>query len=111
MAAAAALTASWLAARWGLDPIAIEAGRRAGELYAVRADGDWFYPAWQFDESGAVRPEVARVLSAARQAGLRPEEVTAVLGRRSGLAGGRTMLDSLREGDPTPALAAIAQRR
>lgn len=105
-----ALTASWLAARWGLDPVAIEVRRRAGELYAVRADGDWVYPAWQLDESGAVRPEVARVLAAAREAGLRPGDLTAVLSRRSGLAGGRTLLDSLREGDAAPVLAAVARR-
>jgi len=105
----AALTASWLAARWGLDPVAIEVRRRGGELYATLTAGDdeWRYPAWQLDEDGNVRPEVARVLAAAREAGILPLRLEGLLRRRSGLAGGRTLLDSLREGDPAPVLAAI----
>ena len=52
--------------------------RRAGELVAVRPAGsqEWLFPAWQFGPDGQVRPEVARVLEAARKHGLRPERLT-----------------------------------
>lgn len=105
----AALTASWLAARWGLDPVAIEVDRRAGQLFATRREGEdqWRYPAWQFDDEGAVKPEVAQVLTAAREARVPPARLDGIFQRRSGLAGGRTLLDSLRAGDPAPVLAAI----
>src|SRR6266480_2790557 len=104
-----ALTGSWLAARWGTDPVAIEARRRGGELFARRDPGsdEWRYPAWQFDEEGRVRPEVERVLTAAREAGFRPGQLGEILDRRVGLARGRTMVDSLRGGDPAPVLAVI----
>ena len=40
------LTGSWLAERLAIDPLKIEAMRRAGELIAVRepGSGDWHYP-------------------------------------------------------------------
>jgi len=108
----AALTSSWFAARWGIEPVALEVRRRAGELFATRDPGsdEWRYPSWQFDEEGHVRPEVARVLAAARAAGLRPEQLEELFNRRVGLAGGRTMLDSLLEGEDGPLLDAIRVR-
>ncbi|MBA3717131.1 MAG: hypothetical protein H0W87_02735 [Actinobacteria bacterium] len=105
----AALTTSWLAARWGVDPVALEIRRRAGELFATRAPGsdEWLYPTWQFDDEGNVKPEVARVFAAACEAGLTSAQLDELFNRRVGLAGGRTMLDSLLEGDDRPLLVEV----
>ena len=45
------LPGTWLAERLAVDPLKIDAMRRAGELIAVREPGsdEWLYPAWQFD--------------------------------------------------------------
>ena len=104
-----ALTDSWVGTRWGIDPVAVEVRRRAGEVFGYRAAGsdDWLYPGWQFDDDGNVKPEVARVLAAAREAGVRPDRLAQILNRRAGMAGGRTLLDSLREGDERQVLAAL----
>jgi len=103
------LTGSWLAQRLGSDPVDLEARRRAGELYAVRPEGspDWIYPAWQFDEHMRIRPEVERVLAAAREARVTPARVEELLDRRVGLSGGETMRDLLLRGDPGPLVEAI----
>jgi hypothetical protein len=104
-----ALSASWLGSRWGVDPVAVDVRRRAGEVVATRDAGseEWRYPVWQFDEAGDVRPEVARVLTSAREAGVRPAQLAALFDRRLGLSGGRTMLDALLEGDERPLLAEL----
>jgi hypothetical protein len=109
----ASLTASWFAARWGLDPVALEVRRRAGEVFATREPGsdEWRYPSWQFDEEGHVRPEVVRVLGAAREAGVSPAQLDELFNRRVGLAGRRTMLDSLLAGEDGPVLEAIRRLR
>ena len=103
------LTASWLGTRWALDPVAVDMRRRGGELFAVldSAAGEWRYPVWQFDEEGNVKPEVARVLAAAREAHIGSDRLGAILNRRAGLAGGRTLLDSLLEGDDRAVLAQL----
>jgi hypothetical protein len=103
------LTGPWLAARTGIDPVRLELMRRGGELVAFFPQGsdDWVYPAWQFDDELHVRPEVRRVLEAARDAGVRGERLNALFRQRVGLAGGRTTLDALREGDPNPLLTAL----
>ncbi len=103
------LLGPWLAVRLGAEPLSIEARRRDGELLAVRPQGaeDWLYPSWQFGPEWEVRPEVARVLQAAREAGLSQAELEALFRRRVGLAGGKTMLELLQEGDETPLLRAI----
>jgi hypothetical protein len=105
------LTAPWLAERLGLDPIALEARRRAGELFAVRPEGspDWIYPAWQFDEALRVKPEVERALAAARGAGLSPAQFESLLDRRVGLSGGETARDLLLRGEPGPLLQGISR--
>src|SRR5438093_2553884 len=107
------LTGPWLAQRLGVDPIALEARRRAGELVAVRQDGsaDWIYPAWQFDEELRVKPEVERALAAAREARLSPAQFEELLGRRVGLSGGETARDLLLRGDPGSLLDAIKSAR
>jgi hypothetical protein len=81
------LPASWLGERLGGIPSQVEAMRREGELIAVRPSGsvEWLYPAWQFDE-WTPRRGVARVVAAARAAGLDEsalyELLTAPLGMR-----------------------------
>jgi hypothetical protein len=103
------LSASWLGTRWGVDPVAVDVRRRAGEVVAAREQGseEWHYPVWQFDEAGNVRPEVAHVLAAAREAGVKPAELAALFNRRLGLSGRRTMLDALLEGDERPLLGEL----
>jgi hypothetical protein len=103
------LSASWLSTKWGVDTVKINAMRRAGELLAVRPAGslEWRFPAWQFGPDGQVRPEVARVLEEARKRGLRPERVSEVLERRSGMTGGGRLRDDLLDGHVEHVLATI----
>lgn len=105
-----ALSASWLSTKWGVDTVKINAMRRAGELVAVRPAGsqEWRFPAWQFGPDGRVRPEVARVLAAARERGLRPEKLYELLERRSGMTGGGRLRDDLFDGRIEHVLATIA---
>jgi hypothetical protein len=103
------LLGTWLAARLGVDPVALDIRRRAGELFARRPPGsdEWVYPSWQFDENWQVRPEVERALAAAREAGLDQSQLGPLLKRRVGLAGRRTLLDLLLAGDERPLVDAI----
>ena len=105
-----ALSASWLSTKLGIDTVMINAMRRAGELVAVRPAGsqEWLFPAWQFGPDGGVRPDVARALEAARMRGLRPEQLGALLERRSGMTGGERLRDDLVAGRIDHVLAAIA---
>jgi hypothetical protein len=105
-----ALSGSWLSTRLGVDTVKINAMRRAGELVAVRPAGsqEWLFPAWQFRPDGHVRPEVERVLAAARARGLRSEQVGALLERRSGMTGGERLRDDLIAGRIDHVLAAIS---
>jgi len=105
-----ALSASWLSTNWAVDTVKINAMRRAGELLAVRPAGshEWRFPAWQFGPDGQVRPEVARVLAAARERGVRPERLHELLERRSGMTGGGRLRDDLLEGRIEHVLAALA---
>ena len=109
-AEASALTTSWVAARFGLDPVGVNARRRAGELYAFRPQGasDWLYPAWQFEGNG-VRPAAARFFAAARDQGLGPAELHEILSRRVGIVGGRGVPELLLSDRPERALAALPQ--
>jgi len=103
-----ALTASWIGSRWAIDPVALEVRRRALEVYAYREPGsEWLYPGWQFEDDGSVKPEVARALAAAREAGIGPERLTQILNRRAGMGGGKTLLDTLAEGDERQVLAEL----
>jgi hypothetical protein len=93
------LTGSWLAFRLGVDPVRIERMRREGELYAVRNDsGEWEYPGWQFDAVGELKPAVAEFLASARKEKIAPAELTELLERRVGLAGGKRVRDLLLNG-------------
>jgi len=105
-----ALSASWLSTKSGVDTVKINAMRRAGELVAVRPAGtqEWRFPAWQFGPDGQVRPEVERARAFARQRGVRPEQLGALLERRSGITGGERLRDDLIAGRVDHVLAAIA---
>jgi hypothetical protein len=109
-----ALSTSWVGMRMGIDPVLVNAQRRAGELYAFRRPGsqEWLYPAWQFGPDWTPLPAVRRVLSAARAAGLDSGALHELLYRRVGVVGERRrLLDVLREGNDEPVLAAIKRAR
>jgi hypothetical protein len=107
------LPATWLAERLGVDPARIDALRRAGEVVAVREPGstEWRYPAWQFD-GRTPRPGVARVVLAAREAGLDEarlyELLTSPLGLRDG---GKRLSDLLVEGRVDEVVSAVRDAR
>ena len=92
------LPASWLASRLGVDPREIEQLRERGELFAVRDEGEWLYPAWQFGPGGSVPPGVRNAVKAARAAGLDERRLVALLRRPVGLIGAGRLLDLLFEG-------------
>jgi hypothetical protein len=102
------LTGSWLAERLGVDPLRIEALRRAGELIAVREaeDRDWHYPAWQFDD-WKPRRGVARIVAAAREAGIDERRLHELMTGRLGLTGHRRLADLLVEGRDDEVVEAI----
>jgi hypothetical protein len=102
------LTGSWLAERLAVDPLRIEAMRRAGELIAVRPpEGrDWHYPAWQF-EDWKPRRGVARIVAAAREAGLDETRLYELMTGRLGLMGDRRLADVLVEGREDEVVEAI----
>ena len=54
-----------------------------------------------------MKPEVARVLAAARESGIGLERLAQILDRRAGMAGGKTLLDTLAEGDERQVLAEL----
>ena len=102
------LTGTWLAERLAVDPLKIEAMRRDGELIAFREPGadDWRYPAWQFD-GWKPRRGVARVVAAAREAGLDESRLYDVLSAPSGLMGDGKLADLLVEGRDDEVIAAV----
>ena len=106
---ATAVPGTWLAARMAVDPARIDAMRRAGELIAVREPGstEWRYPAWQFD-GGRPRAGVARVVTAAREAGVDESRLYDLLTTPLGLRdGGRRLADLLVEGRDDEVVAAV----
>jgi hypothetical protein len=95
------ISGAWLAIKLGVEPRALDARRRAGELLAVPDESrtDFLYPVWQLGPDGRPLPAVARVVRAAREAGLHDAELVDLLERRDGMtAGGGRLLDALREG-------------
>lgn len=109
-----AMSTSWVGTRLGIDPVKVNAMRRAGEFHAVREPGsvEWRFPAWQFGPDGKPLPAVQRVLRAARDAGLDPEQLEELLGRRVGVVGApRRLVDLLVEGDEAAVLTEIERRR
>lgn len=100
---------AWLAMKTGVEPRAIDARRRAGELLGIPAGKgvDYLYPSWQFDESGEALPGIARIVQAGRQAGLDDQGLHDLLQRRDGLTGPGRLFDSVREGRTERALEVI----
>jgi hypothetical protein len=107
------LSASWLAARFGIEPFKLEAMRRDGEVIAFRPAGarEHYYPLWQFDGDGQVLPVVPRLVREARERGLRGNRLYEILSARAGLSGDRRLADSLREGRSDHVLDAIRSAR
>lgn len=103
-------SASWLAERLGWTPERIEAMRRDGELLAVRRPGalEWLYPAWQLDR-WKPRPGIARVVAAAREAGLDEGALYDLLAAPLGLRAreSRRLADLLVEGRVDEVVAAV----
>lgn len=95
-----AYSGAWLAMKLGIEPRELDVRRRAGELLGVPVGRglEYLYPAWQFDASGRPLPVVARVIAAAREAGLSDAELGELLQRRDGMTGTTRLLDALREG-------------
>ncbi len=94
------LSASWLASRFAIEPLKLEAMRRSGEVIAFRPAGsrEHYYPLWQFDDEGHPLPIVPRLVQEARDRGLRGNRLYEVLSARAGMGGDRRLADSLREG-------------
>ena len=94
------LSGSWLASRLGVQPAHLDGLRREGALFGVRPPGasEHYYPAWQFARGGGeARPEVRRVLAAARAVGLDDLALFRLRERREGL-GPQRLGDALRAG-------------
>jgi len=102
------LPATWLAVRLAVEPAKLDVLRRSGELIAVREHGsaEWLYPAWQF-EAGKPRRGVARVLAAAREAGVDETRLYDLLTTRLGLTGRRRLVDLLHEGREDEVVEAV----
>jgi hypothetical protein len=92
------LPGSWLASRLGVNPREIEQLRDRGELFAVRDDGEWLYPAWQFGPGGSIPKGVREAVKAARASGLDEARLVALLRRPAGLLGATRLVDLLFEG-------------
>ena len=94
------LSGSWLSSRLGIGTQRLNAMRRAGVLLGVpRPRGqDYLYPAWQFGPDGKPLPVVARLVAAAREAGLSDERLYTVLTSRAGISGRERLVDALRDG-------------
>ena len=107
------LSGSWLAARLGAEPMRLESMRRDGELISYRPAGsaERFYPLWQFDEEWRPLPIVPRLVRAARERGLSENRLYEVLAARAGLASGRRLADSLRDGNVDHVLEAVRAAR
>jgi len=102
------LTGSWLAERLAIDPLAIDAMRRNGELIGVRKPGstEWLYPPWQFSE-WRPRPSVPRIVSAARTAGIGETRLYEILTAPLGLRRERRLADLLKEGRDDEVVEAV----
>jgi hypothetical protein len=102
------LSTSWLAERLAVDPARLDAMRRAGELIAVREEGstEWRYPAWQL-EGAAPRKGIARIVAAARDAGLDETGIYEALTAPRGLRGEQRLVDLLLEGRDEAVVAAL----
>ena len=78
------LPGSWLTSRLGVNPREIEQLRESGELFAVRGQEEWLYPAWQFGPGGSIPAGVRNAVKAARAVGLDEARLVALLRRPVG---------------------------
>jgi hypothetical protein len=102
------LSRSWLAERLGTQPAKVDAMRRAGELIGVTGeDGGIVYPSWQFGPDGKPRPVVARLKAAAQRRGISEPRLNELMTMRSGLTGGRRLVDALGGGADDEVVTAI----
>lgn len=101
------LSTSWLGARLGRDPRALDAARRDGRLLGVRVNGHYEFPAWQFGRDGHVLPALPRVIKAARAVGMSDDRLGSLLQSRSGLASERKLADALRDGNVEHVLSVV----
>src|SRR2546430_14039429 len=83
------LPGSWLTSRLGVNPREIEELRKNGELFAVRGQEEWLYPAWQFGPGGSIPAGVRNAVKAARAAGLDEARLVALLRPPVGPVGAR----------------------
>jgi hypothetical protein len=102
------LSASWLAARTSIEPVALDVMRRGGELIAVRKPGttEWLYPAWQFD-GRTPRRVIQRIANVAREAGMNETRLYQVLSAPMGLGGERRLADLIVEGRDEEVVEAV----
>jgi hypothetical protein len=107
-----AMPASWVATRLGVEPRALEAQRRAGEVLAFRLEGsqEYLYPTWQFGRDFEPLPGLDRVVQAGRSTGLDDRGLNDLLSGRAGLVRGQRLLDVLREGSVDHVVSAIRSR-
>ena len=105
------ISRSWLGARTGLDPGALDALRREGRLLGVRKGSTYEFPSWQFGPDGRPLPALQRVIAVARAARISDERLAQLLGARAGLRSERRLADSLREGNIEHVLAVIQAAR
>jgi hypothetical protein len=101
------LSTTWLGARLGRDPSAVDAARRDGRLLGISAGDHYEYPAWQFDRAGSVLPDLPRVIAAARALGMSDDRLGGLLQARSGLGSDRRLADVLRDGNVDHVLSVI----
>jgi hypothetical protein len=106
------MSASWVAARLGIEPRSLEAQRRAGEVLAFRLDGsqEYLYPSWQFGRDFEPLRGLARVVQAARETGLDDRGLNDLLLGRTGLVRGKRLVDVLREGNVDHVVSVIRSR-
>lgn len=89
-----------------VTPAAVHQRRQRGTLLAIRAaNGQWLYPAFQFDPPGLAN-EIGPVLSAFRVT--EPWTKLSVLLAAAPSLGGRSPIDVLRDGDLEGAVEAVA---
>jgi hypothetical protein len=86
--------------------------RRAGELVAVREEGstEWRYPAWNLD-GRRPRQGIARIVAAAREAGLDETQVYDTLVAPRGLRGEQQLVDILVAGRADDVVRALRSGR
>lgn len=101
------LPGSWLSSRLGVNLRELEQLRACGELFAVRGEDEWLYPAWQFGPGGSIPAGVRNAVKAAGAVGLDEARLVALLRRPVGLVGGTRLLDLLFEGRSDYVLDAV----